>query len=217
MGGVVAPTWSGWRKKHKTSVREVDLRIKTWSWNLPYTNCANNIRKSLFNTLGNSTSYPARTLSETGLIWDTKLIQACVISGLQNIVDDKIYSYLHILKMETTKSSEISVINYQYARHNITQDFNLHYSMLFPTERNWGRTSLRLYHLFLPIFFREVTLFLPPSLTNNQHLLKKCPEHNSQKQHNLGLAITPAQMRSFSFGERHLGQRERTLHAKQNF
>jgi hypothetical protein len=151
MEGVVAPTWSGWRKEHKTFVPVVDLRIETWSWDLPYTKCANHIRKQLFSTLGNSTSYPARPLSETGLIWDTNLIRACLISG---IVDDKINSYLHILKMETAKFSEISATNYQYARHNIKQGFNLSHSTLFPTERNWGRTSLRLYHLFLPILSR---------------------------------------------------------------
>jgi hypothetical protein len=134
----------------------------TWSWDLPHTKCANNIRKPLFSTLGNSTSYPARPLSETGLFWDTNLIRACVNSGLQNTVDDKINSYLPILKMERAKSSEISVINYQYARHNITQGFNLHHYTLFPKERNWRRTSPRLYHLFLPILSRGDTI--PPTI-----------------------------------------------------
>jgi len=74
--------------------------------------------------------------------------------------------------METAKSSEISVINYQYARHNITQGFNLHHYTLFPIERNCGKTSLRLYHLFLPILSRGDTI-PPKSVTNNQHVLTK--------------------------------------------
>ena len=51
---------------------------------------------------------------------------------------------------------------------------NLHHSTPFPTERNLGKTSLRLYHLFLPILSRGDTTppNIPQSASANQNVQK---------------------------------------------
>jgi len=73
--------------------------------------------------------------------------------------------------METAKSSEISVINYQYARHNITQGICIILRPFLQKETEEGQALC--YTICFYRSFREVTLLLPPSFTNNQHLLTK--------------------------------------------